>query len=421
MFRWSNLIIVALTQKCNMNCQYCYLGDKSSLPDTELDFNTYKTIINKIAIDKISYWRDTTLIPRFQVLLHGGEPTLVGTDKIRQFLDYGTKVFKAFNLPFEFSIQTNGTNLSPELLNVFKEYKVQVGISVDSITNNLRDCSISQKKIIENINLAKELGVRYGTVSVFTSKDNIDFIKDVLDYKGISCTKINYMEEYYPNGLAPSTDQYINNIFIPFYKHYINNTNDVLYTDLRRVIDNFIIDAFTYHDYGKTESTCRFKFCGSGIKLISILPNGMFHLCDHWRGDETFYDEKVYQVGTYDFLSLKQFQSALNWSKKLNELIIKKGCDSCIYSYICLHECPLASIKRNNNWSLDTRDCEITKAIYNYLWDHIEELLDSISSRDNPVIHTQETKIYKLMNRPEFRDNYKFTIMDNRTLRIRKA
>ena len=127
MFRWSNLIIVALTQKCNMNCQYCYLGDKSSLPDTELDFNTYKTIINKIAIDKISYWRDTTLIPRFQVLLHGGEPTLVGTDKIRQFLDYGTKVFKAFNLPFEFSIQTNGTNLSPELLNVFKEYKVQVG------------------------------------------------------------------------------------------------------------------------------------------------------------------------------------------------------------------------------------------------------------------------------------------------------
>lgn len=402
-----------------MNCKYCYLGDKSTLPDTEMSFATYKIIINQIALDKIKYLNIGEEVPKFQVLLHGGEPTLVSKDKFKRFLKYGTEVFSAYNLPFEFSVQTNGINLNRDLLQIFKDYDVHLGISIDGCTNNLRETSVDQKLIIDHLNLAREMGVKFGTVSVFTSLDDKNFLNEILAYNGWLCVKVNKMEEYYDNRLTPSPAHYFNNIFIPTFKDYISSTGLQIHTDLERIIDGFLIDISTTHSYN-TQSTCKFKFCGAGTKLISIMPNGLMHICDHWRGDETFYNEKVHQVGTYDFLTLQQFRSSMRWIQKLNPLIKKKGCDNCIYSIICLHECPLANIKLRGKWELNDDDCKLTKMIYDYLWAHLKELLEGVSKRKNNIISTTDFSIYETCKRFQL-EGYKISKINRNSIKIEKA
>lgn len=419
MFQWSNLIIVALTQKCNMNCKYCYLGDKSSLPDTEMSFATYKVIINQIALDKVQYFKEKGEVSKFQVLLHGGEPTLISKNKFKRFLEYGTKVLSAYDLPFEFSVQTNGINLDRDLLQIFKDYDVHLGISIDGCTNNLRDAPVDQKLIIDHLNLAKEMGIKFGIVSVFTSLDNKNFLDEILTYNRWMCVKVNKMEEYYNEGLTPPPIHYFNDIFIPVFKDYISGSKPRIYTDLERIMDDFLVDVATSHSYN-TQSTCKFKFCGAGTKLISIMPNGLMHICDHWRGDETFYNEKVHQVGTFDFLTLQQFKASLHWIQKLNPLIKEKGCDNCIYSIICLHECPLANIKSNGKWLLNKKDCELTKMIYDYLWEHLDDLLDGVSKRKNNIISTTDFSIYGLRKRSQL-DKYKISKINCNSIKIEKV
>lgn len=64
----------------------------------------------------------------FSVVLHGGEPLLLGPKKLGQFL---AQLRNALPASYPVSIQTNGILLTDELLNICSAFRVTVAVSID--------------------------------------------------------------------------------------------------------------------------------------------------------------------------------------------------------------------------------------------------------------------------------------------------
>ena len=209
MFQSCSLVILALTQKCNMNCKYCFLGDKTSLPNTEMSFKTFQKIVDKIVQD---FYRYKNMKP-FGILLHGGEPTLLSIEKLEKMLEYGTEIFSKNNIPIDFSIQTNGIKLTEEYINLFKKYHVSIGVSVDGILNNLRESKINPEKILQNIETAQKQGVKPGILSVVT-KQNITTIRsEIRKYPQLRSLKFIKEEDINSEvDYSPKAEDYFNEI-----------------------------------------------------------------------------------------------------------------------------------------------------------------------------------------------------------------
>ncbi len=107
-------LILAVTSRCNLSCKYCYMaaGEKGDdMADTVLD-QAINLISNN---DKPCH-----------IQITGGEPTLV-PDKIARI----AKQSRLLPVKPQLAIQTNATMLTKELGRLFKEYKFQVGVSLD--------------------------------------------------------------------------------------------------------------------------------------------------------------------------------------------------------------------------------------------------------------------------------------------------
>jgi uncharacterized protein len=64
------------------------------------------------------------------VTLHGGEPTLVGATRARAFFDMARRGLQDV-ADVRLVIQTNGTRLTREWVELFDEHRVDVGVSMD--------------------------------------------------------------------------------------------------------------------------------------------------------------------------------------------------------------------------------------------------------------------------------------------------
>lgn len=106
------LINWLITGRCNLSCIYCYAQDLMNGACTESDESSTRKIAQSILRYK-----------PLAVVLTGGEPTLSGHFKIAiEELSKKTSVV----------VDTNGTNLTQEMIETFKTHKVHVRVSLDS-------------------------------------------------------------------------------------------------------------------------------------------------------------------------------------------------------------------------------------------------------------------------------------------------
>jgi uncharacterized protein len=119
-------VLIKVASRCNINCSYCYvynLGDTgwAGMPN-QISDETIRAIAR--ALDRL------TRIQRrpFAVVLHGGEPLLLGAQRLRRLIH-----LLRGKLPPEtaLSLQTNGILLGDELLDLFSETRTTVSVSLD--------------------------------------------------------------------------------------------------------------------------------------------------------------------------------------------------------------------------------------------------------------------------------------------------
>lgn len=88
-----------------------------------------RPIVNRAA-NRIAEHARANGLNRVRVTLHGGEPLLAGLDHLRFVLETVRKATEP-DVVVDFHVQTNGTLLDSSLLDLFDEFSVRVGVSID--------------------------------------------------------------------------------------------------------------------------------------------------------------------------------------------------------------------------------------------------------------------------------------------------
>jgi len=99
---------------CNMNCKYCYEKElRSGKNLNKMSYNLPKIL------EVMNNFKNT------QIIIHGGEPLCL------PITDFEVLLKKSFELTGRSGIQTNGSLITKEHIELFKKYKTHVGLSFD--------------------------------------------------------------------------------------------------------------------------------------------------------------------------------------------------------------------------------------------------------------------------------------------------
>ncbi|BCX41983.1 radical SAM protein [Stenotrophomonas sp. Sm3212] len=122
-------VIIKIAERCNLACSYCYyffMGDES--------YKDRDPIMKQDKFGEIAeYLREGVIdlgIRNVNVVFHGGEPTLMRPRDFR-LLAENLREALAPNCRLSFGIQTNGYHLNREWEEIFSDFNISVGISLD--------------------------------------------------------------------------------------------------------------------------------------------------------------------------------------------------------------------------------------------------------------------------------------------------
>lgn len=109
-----NYLILALTTRCNLHCRYCYHGT----PETRLDMAP--------SILERALMRAATGSGPLHIQLTGGEPCLVA-----ELIETACRLAQQLQRPHTMGIQVNGTSLNKRVIALIRDFRLQVGVSLD--------------------------------------------------------------------------------------------------------------------------------------------------------------------------------------------------------------------------------------------------------------------------------------------------
>ena len=119
-------ILIKVASRCNINCTYCYvynMGDDN--------WSHMEKLMTKETMDSICISLSELITSQkkyFSIVLHGGEPFLLGPLKLSYLLG---ELRKVLSYEYPISIQTNGILITDEILDICSEHQVSVAVSID--------------------------------------------------------------------------------------------------------------------------------------------------------------------------------------------------------------------------------------------------------------------------------------------------
>ena len=121
-------IVLKIAQRCNLNCSYCYVYNRGDTSWKDRPATISNEVIEKLG-ERIKEQCSKYGLDEFVVEFHGGEPLLVGKERLQTLVDLLRRHSQPVRL--KLLLQTNGLLLNEEWLDVFLRNKIGVGISLD--------------------------------------------------------------------------------------------------------------------------------------------------------------------------------------------------------------------------------------------------------------------------------------------------
>ncbi|MER7589689.1 radical SAM protein [Micromonospora sp. NPDC127501] len=130
--------VLKVASRCNLACTYCYMYEG---PDQswrrQPNLMSEETL--EAALAQVAEYAQVNKLKSVSLVIHGGEPLLIGLTKLRSFLQVGRQVLGRANVDVNYSIQTNATLITPAIVELLQEHDVAVGVSLDgSVANHDR-------------------------------------------------------------------------------------------------------------------------------------------------------------------------------------------------------------------------------------------------------------------------------------------
>ena len=353
--------IINITKGCNLACKYCYAGnykalsEQRKLVDAELRRNMPSIFC---FIDKLSEMQNGSV----NILFHGGEPTLASPDLLRSIAEYA----RTIDNDAKISIQTNGTLISDQLVDLFRDYHITVGISLDGppeINDKNRifaNGNGTADLIIRNIKKLKAESIPVGVLITFTN-ENIDHVADIYSM----CREIDVGFSFNPL-FIPETEVGVEPLDKMKYAKAICDLFDIWINDQDSTIGvrpfERILMGFVDQEIGLP--VCSYsQNCAEQILTIDV--DGQVYPCNRLAGMEEF------SYGRVDEIKLQERIEKCSFSKRWDYLK-DRDCLGCNVSKFCYGGCPSHSHSENGTIFCKDDMCESHIVILNHIYNYIQ-------------------------------------------------
>ena len=187
-----SLLIIQPTPFCNVDCDYCYLPDRS---------NRGRMTLDTLRAALMNVFRSACLGPELTIVWHAGEPLVVEIDFYREAIALARELAPP-GLAVTHSIQTNGTLITPEWRDFFIASGVRVGISIDGpkpihdARRRTRGGGGTFDNAMAGARLLQEAGKEFHVISVLSGAniDRPDEMFDFYDTNGFNAICFNVEE-----------------------------------------------------------------------------------------------------------------------------------------------------------------------------------------------------------------------------------
>lgn len=351
-------LIVKVTNKCNIDCEYCY--ENVARTGKDMPLNVYKNLVLKALSSSIN--------PELTIIFHGGEPTTVSIEWYKEVVDYTKELAILFKKKVSFSIQSNFVGLSSSKLSILKELNIRLSASIDGPPEYAGAMRKKAEVAISNYRKAKEIGLHVGILLTINQHNFSHFDKIITwlnDDLKIKRFKANVV--YSVGNGSHLSDMRAEQVYLA-QKSIIDS---IIATKGEKAIEQNIweeLNSFFNSDNGadRSNSLCHTKSCGAGKRVLGVNINGDLLPCGRfdWNDSSHFLgniSEQKFSDVFYTKTSSFHEQIPENWY----------DCTTCSVKRICSFSCQAFIIRSKSKANVE---CLPTKMRYKYYMERKEEL-----------------------------------------------
>lgn len=337
-----------VSSMCNLSCRYCYYLEKANLyrnEDKAGRFTMSEDLLERFIRDYI----ESQTMPQVLFSWHGGEALMRPLSFYKRVVELQKRYARGVQI--DNSIQTNGTLLTDEWCEFFRENGWLVGVSIDGpqeFHDEYRRNKMGQpsfRKVMQGINLLNKHGVEWNALAV-VNDFNADYPLDFYNFfKEIGCRYIQFtpiVERFYPhkdgrhlaspmdNGKVPLADFSVSpeqwgEFLVTLFDEWVKEDVGKYFIQL--------FDATLANWVGQQPGVCTMaRTCGhAGVMEY----NGDVYSCDHF----VFPEYKLGNIRTHTLVEMmygeRQQQFGMDKYAKL-----PAQCKNCEFLFACNGECP---------------------------------------------------------------------------------
>jgi len=120
-------LVVKIVQRCNLNCSYCYMYQHADQSWRQRPPFMSEEIFGHL-LTRIEEYCDRRPGREMYISFHGGEPMLIGPRQFDRLVGMAVEKLKD---RVSLGMQTNGTLVDDEWIEVLKRHNLRVGVSLD--------------------------------------------------------------------------------------------------------------------------------------------------------------------------------------------------------------------------------------------------------------------------------------------------
>lgn len=346
-------VMIIPTLGCPSKCNYCWSSEEGS---PVMSIQTVKDIVNWL-----KDFRDEPVTFTF----HGGEPLLAGYNFFKEALPLLNENLS--HLKPVFAIQTNLWYITDELAQLFAEYNIPIGSSIDGpeALNDFQRGEGYYKRTMEGYRIAKAHGLKVRFISTFTSY-SIDFKEEIFNFfleNGLTLKlhpALPSLRSEDPDKWALDPEKY-GELLIYLLDKYLENMEEIEIMN----IDHLCKCVFT-----RRGTVCTFVDCMGDT--FAVGPDGSIYPCYRFVG------MPEYVMGNVkDHPSPEDLQKS-EPAKLMEEFrtYVDENCKRCSYIKFCRGGCPYNALKINEKTGkaeisgVDPH-CEAYKIIFREITDRV--------------------------------------------------
>lgn len=337
-----------VSSMCNLNCKYCYYLEKANLYRDEDKAGRF-TMSDDLLERFIESYIESQTTPEVLFCWHGGETLMRPLPFYKRVVELQQRYARGRRI--DNTIQTNGTLLTDEWCEFFKENGWLVGVSIDGpqeFHDEYRRNKMGQpsfRKVMQGIDLLKKHGVEWNALAVVNDY-NADYPLEFYNFfKEIDCHYIQFtpiVERIYNHTDGRHLASLANKGDVPLADFSVSpeQWGEFLCTIfdewVKGDVGKYFIQLFdsTLANWvGEQPSVCTMaRTCGhAGVMEY----NGDVYSCDHF----VFPEYKLGNIRTHTLVEMMYSDRQQKFGQAKYDSLPSQ-CKNCEFLFACNGECP---------------------------------------------------------------------------------